>query len=176
MKIFIHENKLSYALVQTDLNYKAVRAPVQLAQPAATSRLGLKPFLGAHPDPHGFHLLESCSAQLEKEQQAHCDLTAGLVRGEQKFRSFYNSCRLRTWERLFWNNSLLQKKGMRGVRNRKPTRKQACQHSELTTGELLCGKGKKKTTEFQKLHLVMIIPKGFCWVYFAKINMLTLNL
>lgn len=65
---------------------------------------------------------------------------------------------------------------MKGVRNRKPTRKQACQHSKLITGELLCGKKKTKPTEFQKLHLVMIIPKGFCWVYFAKINMLTLTL
>lgn len=52
-----------------------------------------------------------------------------------------------SWEGLFWNTSILQKKGIRRVRNRKQTEVWGdcpCQHSKLISGELLCGKGKKK--------------------------------
>lgn len=50
---------------------------------------------------------------------------------------------------------------MKGVRNRKPTKKKTSLSAFKTDYWGITVARKKKPTEFQKLHLVMIIPKGF---------------
>lgn len=165
---------MSYALVQTDLNYKVVGAPVQLAQPAAISQLALKPFLWVHLDPQ----FPSAGMLLRSTRKWATSLTVTslqgwLVRGEQKFRGFTTAADRVLGKDYFGIILFRKRREWEGSGNRQENKPVSIQNWLLGNYSVA---RKKNPTEFQKLHLVMIIPKGFCWVYFAKINMLTLTL